>query len=218
MSGPVRTTLAIPLVAAALTLPTQLHAQSNSPNELLATKQHTVSPQSRELQLRRLPLVNNIPGAVSPEANIQNPAANDPQAVERGMKYFNAFNCVGCHAANGGGGMGPSLSDASTFKFPTNPGSLFLVITHGAPTGMPAWGTVLPQTAIWDMVAYIESISKSPRPAWGNTVSAAEHAPGIQQVPAEFKQTASPWSFTEPFTNGKQPAGEPQPPATTGSR
>jgi cytochrome c oxidase cbb3-type subunit 3 len=201
----------------------QLYAQSNSPNELLGTQQHTFSQNPNaanglEQQLLRVPLVNNIPGAVSPEANVQNPAANDPQAVERGMKYFNAFNCVGCHAANGGGGMGPSLSDASSFKYPTNPGALFVVISHGAPLGMPAWGTVLPQTAIWDLVAYIGSISKSPRPAWGTTVAAAEHAPAVQQVPAEFKQTATPWSFTEPFTNGKQPAGEPQPPATTGSR
>ena len=44
--------------------------------------------------------------------DIKNPE-NDAQAVERGMKYFTAFNCVGCHAANGGGGMGPALSNSN---------------------------------------------------------------------------------------------------------
>lgn len=166
---------------------------------------------------------NLTPGSVSVENIPPNPAANDPQAAERGMRYFNGFNCVGCHAPNGAGGMGPSLSDATAFKYPTDPASLYLVISHGAPLGMPAWGTALPPNVIWDLVSYVGSISKAPQTEWGKTVSASEKLPGIEQVPAEFKQTASPWDFTEPFSNGNKPTSanstaKQTPAETTGSR
>jgi cytochrome c oxidase cbb3-type subunit 3 len=171
--------------------------------------------------LLKVPMGWTIPGAVGPP-QVKNPVAGDPAAATRGMQYFEKFNCVGCHAPNGGGGMGPSLSDAA-FKFNGDPASLFLVISHGAPTGMPAWGIVLPQEVIWDLVAYIESISQPPKSSWGMTISPAAQMPDMEQVPAEFKQSATPWQFTEPFGNGQAPkasssgaAGMP-PPSSSGS-
>ena len=124
-----------------------------------------------------VPLVNITPGGVSvPE--IQSPVANDSNAAQRGMKYFISFNCVGCHMANGGGGMGPALSN-SFFKFGDKPAQMFNVISHGAPLGMPAWGSVLPDNVIWDIIAYIQSISQAPDKQWGTTVNAAENMPAI---------------------------------------
>jgi cytochrome c oxidase cbb3-type subunit 3 len=156
-----------------------------------------------------VPMVKNIPGGVKVNTNVENPMAHDPQSAQRGMMYFEKMNCVGCHAPNGAGGMGPSLSDESTFKYPTDPASLYEVISHGAPLGMPAWGTVLPHSVIWDLVSYIESINKDPLPAWGHTVSAGEHQPDTQQVPAEFRQSTTPWQYLEQFTNGKAPTNNP---------
>jgi cytochrome c oxidase cbb3-type subunit 3 len=153
-----------------------------------------------------VPMVNNIPGAVE-VPKLQNPVADDPEAAQRGMTYFEKMNCVGCHAANGAGGMGPSLSDASTFKYGTDPAALYLVISHGAPLGMPAWGSVLPHSVIWDIVSYIESISKDPTPAWGRTTSLAESEPATEQVPAEFQQTTTPWNYLEKFSSGRKPTG-----------
>ncbi len=209
------------LAACGMAVAGQALAQSNSPSQLQPLQNERNQNSAGNLvnatppdDLRRVPMVNITPGNVSPEANVKNPFAEDPKSAERGMKYFISFNCVGCHAPNGGGGMGPALSNAPLFKYGTDPATLFLVINHGAPLGMPAWGTVLPQNVIWDLVSYIGSISKFPRPAWGDTVSASEHLPGIEQVPAEFKQTANPWGFTEPFSNGQKPTEHP---ATTGS-
>lgn len=159
--------------------------------------------------MMKVPLVSNVPGAVKVNTNIENPMGRDPQSAQRGMMYFEKMNCVGCHAPNGAGGMGPSLSDQSIFKYPTNPAALYAVISHGAPLGMPAWGTVLPHNVIWDIVSYIESINKDPTPAWGHTVSAGEHQPDTQQVPAEFRQTTTPWQYLEQFTNGKAPTNNP---------
>lgn len=170
-------------------------AQSTSPSQYTAGSSHFLT----------VPLVHNIPGDVGPPPAIKNPVANDPAAAERGMTYFAGFNCVGCHAPNGAGGMGPSFSTA-TFKYGDAPENLFLVISHGAPLGMPAWGSVLPEQTIWDLVAYIESISKPPVEQWGVTISPAAGLPDVEQVPAEFKQTATPWQFTQPFANGNAPS------------
>jgi hypothetical protein len=36
-------------------------------------------------------------------------------------------------------------------------------------------------------------------------VSHAAGLPKIEQVPAEFRDTATPWQYTEPFSNGQKP-------------
>jgi cytochrome c oxidase cbb3-type subunit 3 len=146
----------------------------------------------------KVPLVNNIPGGIVAEI-MTNPMANDASSADRGMQYFNTFNCIGCHAPNGGGGMGPSLS-SRMFKFGGAPAQHFIVIAHGAPLGMPAWAGRLAENVIWDLVSYIDSISNAPGDEWGTTFSPAANLPRIQQVPAELNQTAKPWLATQPFS------------------
>ena len=116
--------------------------------------------------LLRVPVVNLQPGGVQERPDIENPDAGDPAAVQRGMDYFTQINCVGCHAANGAGGMGPALSNTK-FIYGGEPENIYLTILQGRPNGMPAWGGLLPDQAIWDLVAYIRSISKEPPGPWG---------------------------------------------------
>jgi cytochrome c oxidase cbb3-type subunit 3 len=105
--------------------------------------------------------------------------------------------------------MGPALSNRY-FQYGDSPAQIFLTITQGRPNGMPAWGRTLPDSVVWDLVAYIKQISQEPQPEWGTTISAK--SPEIEQVPAEYQQTATPWSFTEPFSYGQKPqAGKPSP-------
>ncbi len=151
-----------------------------------------------------VPVTHIVPGNVKVKPNIENPVAGDSDAVNRGMKYFANFNCSGCHAANGAGGMGPALSNHS-FKFGSDPANIYLTIVQGRPTGMPAWGTLLPSSVVWDLVAYIKSISNAPNPQWGTTTSL--DAFDIEQVPAEFQSTSDPWKYTEPFSFGQKPTG-----------
>jgi cytochrome c oxidase cbb3-type subunit 3 len=178
----------------------------------LAVAQSSVDPSGRisgdppqvqqpsvEDKYLRVPLVNNIPGAIPAEVEIKNPMANDPASATRGMQYFSTFNCIGCHAPNGGGGMGPSLS-SHRFKFGADPAQHFVVIAHGAPLGMPAWARVLSENVIWDLVSYIDSISNAPSDEWGTTFSPAANLPRIEQVPAEFLQITKPWLATQPFS------------------
>jgi cytochrome c oxidase cbb3-type subunit III len=157
--------------------------------------------------LLHVPVVNLYPGGVRPQLSIKNPVADDPEAVQRGMDYFTQMNCVGCHAPNGAGGMGPALSNAK-FVYGGEPENIYLTILQGRPKGMPAWGGMLPDQVIWDLVAYIGSISKEPAGPWGKTTSADGFT--IEQMPAEFQSTTEPWRFTTPFSYGQAPFEQPK--------
>jgi cytochrome c oxidase cbb3-type subunit III len=151
-----------------------------------------------------VPINTLVPGAVSVNPQIKSPVKPDPAAAQRGMRAFIAFNCVGCHMPHGGGGMGPALSN-QFFVYGSQPEQIYLTIVQGRPRGMPAWGSVLPDEVIWDLVAYIQNLSNAPSTEWGQTFST--EALKIQQVPAENVQTENPWQFTEPFSSGQKPAG-----------
>ncbi|CCJ08485.1 c-type cytochrome [Methylocystis sp. SC2] len=159
--------------------------------------------QANETYLRA-PVTTLLPGDPPPQPPIDNPVKGDPQALQRGMSYFTTFNCVGCHAPNGGGGMGPALSNR-IFIYGGEPVNIYLSIYHGRPNGMPAWGAMLSNEIIWDLVAYVESISQAPSKGWGRTIS--RDALKIEQTPAEFIETAKPWSYTQRFNFGQKPGG-----------
>jgi len=167
---------------------------------------HGVVPASA---LLRVPVSGIYPGgsATGLNSNMQNPLANDPDAVQRGMKDFDSFNCSGCHAANGGGAMGPSLSD-DVWIYRSSPANIYLSIVQGRQAGMPAFGAMLPDRTVWELVAYIQSISQKPGPNFGSTTSLNPQSPVIEQIPAGRMQTATPWQFTEPMPkNGEKPGG-----------
>lgn len=149
-----------------------------------------------------VPITTLIPGNVAPAPRPTNPVEGQSQAIQRGMTYFISFNCVGCHAPNGGGGMGPSLSN-NHFVYGGEPANIYLSIYQGRPNGMPAWGQMLPDDVIWNIVAYIGSISKEPRKTWGKTIS--REAVSEEQVPSQYVQSTAPWGSTQRFSAGQKP-------------
>lgn len=152
--------------------------------------------------LLQVPVTGIYPGGVRPQVDLGALPVDDPAAANRGMTYFNQFNCVGCHAPNGGGGMGPALSNAN-FKYGGEPANVYLSILQGRPNGMPVFGGFLPDTVIWDLVAYIQSISKDDTGEWGQTISLESFS--IEQVPAQYMTTVEPWKQTQPFSYGQPP-------------
>src|SRR6201996_8861191 len=149
--------------------------------------------------LLRVPVTGIYPGGTPAglNPNMQNPLASDPDAVARGAKDFDNFNCAGCHMARGGGGMGPSLSN-DIWIYRDSPANIYLSISQGRAAGMPAFGAMLPDRTIWEPVAYSESISAKPGAEFGTTTSASPQMPDTEQVPAEKLDTTTPWKFTEP--------------------
>jgi cytochrome c oxidase cbb3-type subunit 3 len=154
--------------------------------------------------LLRVPVTGIIPGDRAIAPDIKNPLENDPDASTRGMKSFDTFNCSGCHAANGAGGMGPALSN-DQWLYRSSPANIYLTIVQGRSKGMPAFGTLLPDRTIWELVSYIQSITEQPSGQFGKTISASPQSPDREQVSANKMQTPTPWRYTEPFHNGQKP-------------
>src|ERR1700730_51257 len=168
-----------------------------------AVAQQTPSP-TAPAALLPVPVSSIFPGGATFPPQIKSPAAGDPAAVERGMQAFQSMNCVGCHAPNGGGGMGPALSERQ-FIYGHEPANIYLSIYQGRPNGMPAWGEMLPADAIWDLVAYVTSISSAPDTGWGQTISLSPPSPRLHQVPAELVTTTPPGPQPHPFGKGRKP-------------
>lgn len=162
-------------------------------------------------KMLRVPVSGIYPGGNTRGLNpdMQNPLAKDPDAVTRGMHDFDNFNCSGCHMANGGGGMGPALSN-DTWIYRSSSANIYLDIAQGRAAGMPAFGAMLPDRTIWELVAYIQSLSNRPSPTFGTTTSANPDPKPIEQVAAGQIKSPTPWQYTEPMPpHGEKPDGGP---------
>jgi cytochrome c oxidase cbb3-type subunit 3 len=86
-----------------------------------------------------------------------NPYRGDAEAARQGATLFGAMNCDGCHGAGGFGFVGPSLIDGR-WRFGGDEGELFRSIRDGHAQGMPAYGAMLTDTTIWQLVSYLQSL------------------------------------------------------------
>lgn len=78
-------------------------------------------------------------------------------AVHEGKEVF-AKNCVSCHRADGGGLIGPNLTDNSWIHG-ASIDSVYTTVSKGVlDKGMPAWGMVLKNDDVERVVAYIETL------------------------------------------------------------
>jgi cytochrome c oxidase cbb3-type subunit 3 len=78
-------------------------------------------------------------------------------AISEGKRLFSHFNCVGCHA-NGGGGIGPALMD-DEWIYGFGAANIFATVVEGRPDGMPSFRNKITEDQIWQIVAYVESMS-----------------------------------------------------------
>jgi cytochrome c oxidase cbb3-type subunit 3 len=80
-----------------------------------------------------------------------------PDQVAAGQQYFTWYNCNGCHFA-GGGGIGPPLMD-DKWIYGGNIEQIYRSIADGRPNGMPTWRGKIPDAQIWQLAAYVKSLS-----------------------------------------------------------
>jgi cytochrome c oxidase cbb3-type subunit 3 len=78
-------------------------------------------------------------------------------SVSEGQRLFDQYNCSGCHA-NGGGGIGPPLMD-NNWIYGSQPQNIFTTIVQGRPNGMPSFRNRIPEYQVWELVAYVRSLS-----------------------------------------------------------
>jgi Cytochrome C oxidase, cbb3-type, subunit III len=77
------------------------------------------------------------------------------------LKHLKAMNCTGCHA-NGGGGFGPALM-GKTWIYGGSVENIASTIVEGRPNGMPSFRSLLPMEQVWELAAYVESLSDHQR-------------------------------------------------------
>jgi cytochrome c oxidase cbb3-type subunit III len=87
-------------------------------------------------------------------------------AVSQGQQWYNSYNCSGCHAPGGGGGMGPALND-SEWIYGSDPENIFATVVEGRPNGMPSFRGKIDSGQLWQLVAYVRSMSGlTPSDTW----------------------------------------------------
>jgi cytochrome c oxidase cbb3-type subunit III len=81
-----------------------------------------------------------------------------PELAARGREVY-AGSCVGCHGANGEGGIGPSFRDGEWVHGGT-PDEILRSVVEGVPAkGMPAWGPILGAEKSQQVAAYVATLS-----------------------------------------------------------
>jgi mono/diheme cytochrome c family protein len=85
------------------------------------------------------------------------PDLNDPGVISAGHDLYLEKHCSHCHGATGEGGVNLVKRELS------NPAYVFEAIADGRERGslrMPAWRDVLSNQEIWQITAYVMSISR----------------------------------------------------------
>jgi cytochrome c oxidase cbb3-type subunit 3 len=97
------------------------------------------------------------PGVTTPRMTGTSPYDENAYAISQGKQLFDSFNCSGCHA-HGGGAIGPPLMDEK-WIYGAAPANIFASIVEGRPNGMPSFRGRIPNQQVWQLVAYVRSLS-----------------------------------------------------------
>jgi cytochrome c oxidase cbb3-type subunit 3 len=89
--------------------------------------------------------------------SVRPPYEDNAWALAEGKRLFTWYNCVGCHS-HGGGGMGPPLMD-DLWLYGSSPEAIYSTIVEGRPNGMPSFRGKIADFEIWQLVAYVRSMS-----------------------------------------------------------
>ena len=131
-------------------------------------------------------------GSPPPENPLVKVYQGNPQYISEGRRLFSWYNCSGCHA-NGGGGMGPALMN-DQWRYGGRLDQIYASIAQGRPNGMPSWAGKLPDAQIWEIAAFVRSLSSPASPNTGQTAPTPPpppvgvpppkpEAPGVQTTP-----------------------------------
>ena len=93
----------------------------------------------------------------APVQGLKNDYEVNAYALSEGKRLYSAYNCNGCHSM-GGGGMGPALMD-DKWLYGGQPEDVFATIVAGRPNGMPSFRDRVPDFQIWQLAAYVRSMS-----------------------------------------------------------
>jgi cytochrome c oxidase cbb3-type subunit 3 len=79
-----------------------------------------------------------------------------PSARAAGERTFHSMQCGRCHTPEGSM-LAPSLRD-TTWRFGSDPSSVFETIMNGRPGGMAPYRGRLSDREVWQLVAFVRSL------------------------------------------------------------
>jgi len=136
-----------------------------------------MSPYSQsEVYAAEVAAVDAHLAANRPAIAASNPYRGDREAIAAGAEIYKTI-CIACHLGEGQGLVGPSLVDPY-WKYGNDDAALFETVTRGRPLGMPGWGQQLGAEKVWKVLAFIETLEKSPEPGVGSPEYEAAKAAG----------------------------------------
>lgn len=150
-------------------------------------------PNEAEMKIALVPLSPGPGGPVEYTTGKGKEYENNAFHLSQGKKLFTWFNCSGCHG-NGGGGSGPPLID-DIWIYGGEIANIVSTIREGRPNGMPSFRGKIPDDQIWEIAAYVRSMS-------GNVPNDAAPARNddMHPGPAENRRAPSP-----PMQGGTMP-------------
>jgi cytochrome c oxidase cbb3-type subunit 3 len=131
------------------------------------------------------------PGGGSPPGRAITPYEQNAYALSEGKRLYSAYNCSGCHA-NGGGGMGPALMD-DQWIYGYEADQIYRTIVEGRPNGMPTFRSKIPDYQVWQLAAYVRSMSGfAPKDAAPNRSDHMSGKPAESSTPRQAPRNAGP--------------------------
>ena len=106
---------------------------------------------------RAKPIGEIVPASTRPLAAIAAAYEGNANAISQGQSLYGSMNCAGCHS-HGGGGMGPALID-DEWRYGGRIDQIAVTINEGRPNGMPAFRGRLSEDQVWQLAAYVRSMS-----------------------------------------------------------
>jgi cytochrome c oxidase cbb3-type subunit 3 len=120
-------------------------------------EQRVFDPGASGAQIANGVQVNEVHAGTNVEPFTGTKYEESAYAVSEGKRLYSAYNCSGCHQ-HGGGGIGPALMDA-TWIYGSRPEQIYSTIVQGRPNGMPSFGGKIPDYQVWELAAYVRSMS-----------------------------------------------------------
>ncbi len=108
------------------------------------------------------------------------PEQEDKELLARGEKVYQV-NCASCHAKDGGGGVGPNLTDDNWIHGGSMTDIVWTIVDGVPEKGMIAWRSILPKEDVIAVANFIRSlrgtVPANPKQAEGDLWDGEEKLP-----------------------------------------
>jgi cytochrome c oxidase cbb3-type subunit III len=152
----------------------------------------TKAPPESQISVSSVALSSLQPGEASaPPGGSHRSIEENAFNLAQGKQLYTWFNCSGCHA-HGGGDIGPALMD-DQWLYGSEIENVYATIVQGRPNGMPSFRNRIPDQQVWQIAAYVRSMSGlTPATASPSRSDEMQNKPAEQSMPRQEPKDTHP--------------------------